>query len=629
MSRPSPSLLGDEPSRRRSAASTANRSRQPPISEVHVQDEEDTFFECVEDRSLARRTRRSLLTSPTAKSSPQQAAAASIQTTSSLGDYSQNDASTENLFGAHLASFSSPSPQNGSKNRSKADVSTDEIVRVHGNALQALVHMKDELLKMQEANQALKQEKLKISQDRDAVNKSFQQYKAEQQGKMEQLKGEREEWLQEKNNLETQLRNAAREKKESMHRKLAADNRQKEWKTQIEGIKVELETTLHQKQELASDLARAKDTIGSLESENESLTQQLESQMANDSTKIQELRLEVEEKDKQIKDLNEKVDARTEEGERLRRKLAKYKEALKEANEAVRARPALKSPSSRSGRSNGSAGVRFQEDDGGLDTTIADRLARMRDSAERAQMIRVHKRELSRFKVDKESELQKMAAEHEEAMRKVSREATSKLNAKLEELRMKLQEEHEEKTAELEKRHNQKFSEMQQEFLRSQEDADEALRAALVKVAEASQEYEKEASLRVSAQKALDSLNQQLDSEKQNLQEHYESELEKYRLQWEDERETLLSMIQKECNTAFDSHRRGSNGGARATHSASQRLSPTSTLHSFFPPTLTVNVGRQGRVSSPSESAQLISPSHSSDIESVLKETENLIQSIM
>jgi hypothetical protein len=171
---------------------------------------------------------------------------------------------------------------------------------------------------------------------------------------------------------------------------------------------------------------------------------------------------------------------------------------------------------------------------------------------------------------------------------------------------------------------------MQKEYLRSQEDADEALRSALVKVAEASQEYEKEATRRASAQRALESLNSQSDNEKQKLQERYEGELEKYRLQWEEERETLLSVVQNDCNSAFES-RRGKYGGTRPTTSASQRLSPTSTLQSFFPPTLTVDVGRQGRPSSsllsPSESAQLISPAHS-DIESVLKETEDLIQSI-
>jgi hypothetical protein len=171
---------------------------------------------------------------------------------------------------------------------------------------------------------------------------------------------------------------------------------------------------------------------------------------------------------------------------------------------------------------------------------------------------------------------------------------------------------------------------MQKEYLRSQEDADEALQSALVKVTEASQEYEKEAARRASTQRALESLKSQSDNDKQKLQERYEGELEKYRLQWEEERETLLSVIQDDCNSAFESRRRNY-GGTRPTTSTSQRLSPTSTLGSSFPPTLTVNTGRQDRHSSallsPSESAQLISPGHS-DIESVLKETEDLIQSI-
>lgn len=447
LSRPSPSLLDE--SRLRSAASPGSRSRQPPMSEVHVQDEDDTFFECVEDRSLARRTRRSLLASPAAKGSPTPVAA-SIQ---SSEDFSQMDALTEGS-----AQFLS-SPQNVSQTRS-ADLSSDDVVRVHGNALQALVQMKEQLMKAQEANRALQHEKHELVQDRDAVKRQLQNYQMEQHEKVEGLSKDREEWVRERNELELQLRNAAREKKESMHRKLAADNRQKEWKTQLDDIKEELEDARVQNKELASNLTRVQEANQSLQKENDDLTQQLESQMAADSKKIRGLRLETEEKDTQIGELKETLETRNEEGERLRKKLLKYKEALKEANEALKARPALKSPS-RSGRSFASNGVRFQEDDGGgLDTSIADRLAKMRDSAERAHMIRVHKREVSRLKVDKESHLQKVVAEHEESIRKITKEATATLNAKLQEVKATLQEEYDEKTAELEKRHNQKFSEV-------------------------------------------------------------------------------------------------------------------------------------------------------------------------
>jgi hypothetical protein len=461
LSRPSLSLLDEDTSRLRpgASASSGTRSRQPPMSEVHVQEDDDTFFECVEDRSLARRTRRSLLATPKSKASL--SAAASTQSNASVDlSLSQIHPSTLAAAAVHKSPIARSSPQNVSQTRS-IDVSSDDVVRVHGNALQALVQMKEELIKAHEANHALEQEKRTSVQDRDAVERKLHDYQVKQREELEGLSKEREEWFHEKNDLELQLRTAAREKKDSMHRKLAADNRQKQWKSQLDDIKVELEEALAEKEVLASDLARVQKHNKALQNENQGLSQQLESQVAADSKKIRELRLETEQKDNAISQLKAALDARKEEAERLRKKLLKYKEALKEANDAMKSKPALKSPSSRSGRSFASTSVRFQEDDHAvLETSIADRLAKMRDSAERAHMIRVHKREVSRLKVDKESEMQKLVAEHEEVMRKANKETTSTLNAKLEEVKTTLKEEYDEKAAELEKRHNQKFAEV-------------------------------------------------------------------------------------------------------------------------------------------------------------------------
>jgi hypothetical protein len=431
------------------------------MSDVHVQEDDDTFFECVEDRSLARRTRRSLLATPKAKASP--SAAASTQSNTSV-DLSLSQIHPSTLALAAAAVRKSPiarsSPQNLSQTRS-VDVSSDDVVRVHGNALQALVQMKEELIKAHEANHALEQEKRTSVQDLDAVERKLHDYQVKQQEELEGLSKEREEWFHEKNDLELQLRTAAREKRDSMHRKLAADNRQKQWKSQLDDIKVELEETLAQKEVLASDLVSVQKHNEELQNESEGLAQQLESQVAADSKKIRELRLETEQRDNAINELKAALDARKEEAERLRKKLLKYKEALKEANDAMKSKPALKSPSSRSARSFASTSVRFQEDDHGvMETSIADRLAKMRDSAERAHMIRVHKREVSRLKVDKESELQKLVAEHEEALRNATKETTTTLNSKLEEVKTTLKEEYDEKAAELEKRHNQKFVEV-------------------------------------------------------------------------------------------------------------------------------------------------------------------------
>lgn len=182
---------------------------------------------------------------------------------------------------------------------------------------------------------------------------------------------------------------------------------------------------------------------------------------------------------------------------------------------------------------------------------------------------------------------------------------------------------------------------MQKEYLRSQEDSDEALQVALGKVAEASKEYEKEAARRESTQKTLDQIKKQAAVEKRMVSEKYEQELQKHRVQWEQERETLLTVIQKDCNNAFESHRKGlrmNNSLDKSLNKSleSQRRSPTSILHNFFPPTISVDADDRSYVRSVTGSVkshtghhvQVISPSES-DLESDLKYTEDLIAGIL
>ena len=239
----------------------------------------------------------------------------------------------------------------------------------------------------------------------------------------------------------------------------------------------------------------------------------------------------------------------------------------------------------------------------------------MRDSAERAHLIRVHKRELARLKLDQEAELQTLVTSHDEAMRKAAKQAKSAMNQRLEEVKATLRDEYEEKMEEVEHRHKQKFLKMQQKYMRSQEDADEAVRLALNKASAVSHEYERE---------GLDMLTSKLESEKQKLKEHYESQQEKLRRQWEEERDTLLSVIQKDCNAAFESRRK------TGQPSAAPRLSPSSleSIPSFKSfPAMAVTVGRVSEETTVPK--PLISPASYSDIDSVLNETEALIQSIM
>jgi chromosome segregation ATPase len=286
-----------------------------------------------------------------------------------------------------------------------------------------------------------------------------------------------------------------------MHRKLAADNRQKELKSQLDNVKAELEEALAAKEELASDLVYVQNEKVELEKESAELTQQIEATTNSDST-IGELRSVIQLKDQEINRMKTAFDEYKEESQKeshnldeelktvsqklkedhelSQTEIERVKTALREANEAMhklrsglspKARPSLRSPSSPIRRTptnfTSNSSVRFQTEpldpsSAGvtLDNSIADRLAKMRDSAERAHLIRSHKREMSRLTLDKEAEIKKMVTAHEEAMRKALKQADSKMNSRLDELKKTLTEEYEERLDEVESRHNQKFAEV-------------------------------------------------------------------------------------------------------------------------------------------------------------------------
>jgi hypothetical protein len=88
----------------------------------------------------------------------------------------------------------------------------------------------------------------------------------------------------------------------------------------------------------------------------------------------------------------------------------------------------------------------------------------MRDSAERAHLIRAHKRELSRLKLDKDAEIKKLVTAQEDTLRKALKQADAKMNVKLDDMRKALTEEYEEKLEEIEARHTQKFEEVSDEI---------------------------------------------------------------------------------------------------------------------------------------------------------------------
>lgn len=609
LSRPSASLLDGKDNNRYLTRGDVDNShnRQPPIAEVHVENEdEDAFYECVDDKSLAERTKRSLLVAtPQPKNvslESQRSQGRNRTTTPSLSPMASSSVS-------YSSSLFRKQHMNVNSSNRTFDPTSDDVVRVHESALQALMRLKEELLRANDRNDALEEQQRVLMEEKDKILDSFHQTHLDLEEKEQQLKDmemDRKEWQREKTRFESQLRSSTREKKDAMHRKVAADNRQKDWKVQLDTLRLKLEEAVAAKEEVESDMAVLQSANDELQKENDELTNQLGSQVEADSDKIKKLRLELEAKDEELEQLKSGPSDTQELREQLETLQKEHEDTLKDMDSLHKLLRNKKSS------------IRFQQEDSEastLDTSIADRLARMRDSAERAHLIRVHKRELARLKLDQEAELQTLVTSHDEAMRKAAKQAKSAMNQRLEEVKATLRDEYEEKMEEVEHRHKQKFLKMQQKYMRSQEDADEAVRLALNKASAVSHEYERE---------GLDMLTSKLESEKQKLKEHYESQQEKLRRQWEEERDTLLSVIQKDCNAAFETRRK------TGQPSAAPRLSPSSleSISSFKSfPAMAVTVGRVSEETTVPK--PLISPASYSDIDSVLNETEALIQSIM
>jgi chromosome segregation ATPase len=166
---------------------------------------------------------------------------------------------------------------------------------------------------------------------------------------------------------------------------------------------------------------------------------------------------------------------------------------------------------------------------------------------------------------------------------------------------------------------------MQDESKKQMEAADESFSAVMTKMATTMQQYERETARRDAMEKQVKQLNQQLEDDKNRLKNRHAAELERLRAEWEEERSTLLKMTQEECNSVFERKRMGwskSNSTSVAGGAG------------FFSERLTVDTNTDapspGRkyASRVSTSPSTISPTFS-DIESVLRQTEELVESIM
>jgi hypothetical protein len=200
-------------------------------------------------------------------------------------------------------------------------------------------------------------------------------------------------------------------------------------------------------------------------------------------------------------------------------------------------------------------------------------MARLRDSAERAHLIRGHKRELARVKSDFHAKIRELQIDHADALKKAAKQLDAKRKAELEELTQKLNQQHESNLEEVEEEHQKRLSQLQKDYGRSQKEADDSLEDALDRIARVTQDHGREKGRRHALERTAEDLQRKMQAQMKELQAKHGSELDKRKRQWESEKETLLGNLQREFNVAFDNRRRGfsdrtnkSNWGAPSVH---------------------------------------------------------------
>jgi hypothetical protein len=162
--------------------------------------------------------------------------------------------------------------------------------------------------------------------------------------------------------------------------------------------------------------------------------------------------------------------------------------------------------------------------------------------------------------------------------------------------------------------------------MRNQEAADDSLQAALSKISNITQQYEREANKRASLEMSINQLNHERDHERDHMQSRHTEEIAKRRADWETERDTLLTLIQRDCNSAFEEHRRQPHVSSSPRRSSPKGVDTNNFVSSGKK--LTVQTSHGAGFETPGSTTNLVSPAYS-DIDDVLRETEDLIQSIM
>lgn len=91
-------------------------------------------------------------------------------------------------------------------------------------------------------------------------------------------------------------------------------------------------------------------------------------------------------------------------------------------------------------------------------SSLSERIDRIRDSAERATLIRDHQREMLRVRKEHEAEVSKLRAEHDSLIRRLAKEAKAEMDIRNKDLQRRLEAEYETKMSDLARHHEKEVS---------------------------------------------------------------------------------------------------------------------------------------------------------------------------
>jgi chromosome segregation ATPase len=135
----------------------------------------------------------------------------------------------------------------------------------------------------------------------------------------------------------------------------------------------------------------------------------------------------------------------------LKTEIERLKEALSEANSRCEDLIAERSALVRNKGSGKELRQTVSEDQS--DAEVPDRLGRIRDAAERSQLMQEHRREIARLKAEHEGERKRISEAHDQEIKEVFEEAKAEVSARARESRRRLKREFETKIAAMERSH--------------------------------------------------------------------------------------------------------------------------------------------------------------------------------